>query len=388
MNNRLECTHTAARRLRRSVIVVLGMLALATFSALAYGGVELARILSYWPRFPGVLIYKHLEETIELEVDASVPEQLPDLNYPAGHWADQSGHVRVLLPRPTYLGTPRFRDLYFAQDPAVPDRVLVLDPLEVGLPLVAKLALLLFLVRLMRELRRTRWGEDLTLLSDGRWQPTADQVLRPGAQAGGHQILIAPPKSRRFFVFWLALGGLLVAGGLSLASEHWDKSPVEVGTLVVVGLAALGGLSYSATVSRTRWLRFDQAGVADGNFFETRRFPWLAVASFGRENIHRGEQARFDRVPVHRRGNRQRPISAYYWIARDPQGGELLRVFDDISREPAFAELAQRMGAQGGDLMVDAILDRLGVDLTSEEVQALMQTDATGPGDDAPAGRS
>jgi hypothetical protein len=63
-------------------------------------------------------------------------------------------------------------------------------------------------------------------------------------------------------------------------------------------------------------------------------------------------------------------------------------VFDDISRELAFAELAQRMGAQGGDLMVDAILDRLGVDLTSEEVQALMQTDATGPGDDAPAGRS
>jgi len=336
--------HTAAARLRLALLALVGAAALLAAWALLRGGLEAARIVGQWERHDAVLIYDHLPDSIELEVRADALEAMPQLLRHSEHRADAEGHVRVLLPRPNYLFTSRLDDLPIAHDPADPGRVRVLDLGHLGLPLLALATLLAVLAGVGRALARSDWGEDRTWV-DGRWLPTATQALRPGSRARAEHTLIAPAGPARPPAFWLALVacGVVAAGVLVLL--YGEQAPVEVGAGLAAGTLALAALGACASSARTRHVRFDDDGVADSHWFATRRLPWRAFASLVPVNIHREEQARYDRTPAHRRpAHRTRPPTVWQWVASDARGGALLRLPCEVEDTPAFAAFAERCG--------------------------------------------
>lgn len=340
--------HAAAARLRLALLVLVGAAALVVAWALLRGGLETARIVGQWEHHDAVLIYDHLPDTIELEVHAEVLAALPGLVRHTDHHADADGHVRVLLPRPPYLFTSRLDDLPIAHDPADPRRVRVLDIGHLGLPLLALAALLAVLGGVARGLARSDWGEDRTWV-DGRWLPTSTQALRPGSRARGEHTLVAPAGPPRPPAFWLTMVSLAAVAAGVLVLLYGEESPVEVGAGLAAGTLVLAALGASASSARTRHVRFDDDGVADGHWFATRRLPWKAVASLVPVNINREEQARYDRTPAHRRRKDwTRPPTIWQWVASDAQGRELLRLPCEVEDAPAFAAFAQRCGSTTG----------------------------------------
>lgn len=336
--------HAAAARLRLALLVLVGASALVAAWALLRGGLETARIVGQWEHHDAVLIYDHLPDSIELEVHAEVLAALPMLKRATDHHADADGHVRVLLPRPPYLFTSRLDDLPIAHDPADPGRVRVLDIGHLGLPLLALAALLAVLGGAGRALARSDWGEDRTWV-DGRWLPTATQALRPGSRARAEHTLMAPAGPARPPAFWLTLVALGAVAAVVLVLLYGEQAPVEVGAGLAAGTLALAALGASASSARTRHVRFDDDGVADGHWFATRRLPWRAFASLVPVNIHREEQARYDRTPAHRRpANRTRPPTVWQWVASDARGDALLRLPCEVEDMPAFAAFAERCG--------------------------------------------
>lgn len=339
-----HAAHAAAARLRLALLALTAAAALATAWALLRSGAELVRIVADWEHHDAVLIYDHLPDTIELEVDGAVLDSVPQLVRQTEHHADAEGHVRVLLPRPNYLFTSRLDALAIAHDPADPARVRVLDPGHLGLPLLAQALLLAVLGAVARGLARSDWGEDRTWV-DGRWLPTSTQALRPGSRAPAEHTLLAPAGPPRPAAFWVGVFGTAAAVAVWLVLDFGAGSPVEVGAGLAAGTLVLAGLSASAGGSRTRHVRFDDDGIADGNWFATRRLPWKAIASLQPVNINREEQERYDRTsPHHRQGHRTRPPTIWQWVAGDAQGRKLLSLPEEVEDTVAFAAFAERCG--------------------------------------------
>ncbi|MBX3637402.1 MAG: hypothetical protein KF683_18695 [Rubrivivax sp.] len=363
--------HAAAARLRMALLALTATAMLGAAWALLRGGAEVVRVVAVWEHHDAVLIYDHLPETIELEVHGELLDILPTLERSADHRADVEGHARVLLPRPHYLFTSRLDLLPIAHDPADPVRVRVLDIGHLGLPLLAQALLLAVLGWVAHGLARSDWGEDRSWV-DGRWLPTATQALRPGSRARAEHTLLAPAGPPRPAGFWIGLFGLAAAASAWLVLRFGAEAPVEVGAGLAAGTLALAALSAGASGSRTRHVRFDDDGIADGNWFATRRLPWKAVASLQPVNINREEQERYDRTPGHRRPkHRMRPPTIWQWVASDAQGRELLRLPCEVEDAPAFAAFAERCGG------VARRMGRMGsgAGLQREEIDALGAAD-------------
>lgn len=337
-------SHAAAARLRVALLALTAVAMLVTAWVLLRGGAELVRVLATWPRHDAVLIHDHLPDTIALELHAGALEALPALAASAHDRADAEGRVRVQLPRPRYLLTPRLFDLAIAYDPADPSRVHVLDPGHLGLPLLAQALLLTVLGGVARGLARSDWGEDRTWV-DGRWVPTATQVLRPGRRARPEQTLWAPAGPPRPARFWFGVFAVAAAAAAWGVWRYGTKAPAEVSAGLAAGTLALAALGAGAGRARSRHVRFDDDGVADGDWFSTRRLPWQAIASLQAVNINRSAQAHHDRTPAHLRPqHRMRPATIWEWVASDAQGRELFRLPREAEEAPAFAAFARRCG--------------------------------------------
>jgi hypothetical protein len=350
--------HAAAARLRRGLKSLVLLLAALTAWAWMHELAVTALAVSDWPTFEGRIESRPADQRVmTVEVEQAVADRYPTWPRP-DMAAPREGQAWVLLPQPAQLWADGFDTVVFAVDPDPPHRVRPLDPLALLVPPLSGLLLLLLLGGAWVGVQRLPWGRDQIWLQ-GRWQDTAGQGLRPGERAAPADRLHEPQAHHRGTRFWaivmtlltlLVVVGAIVEGVPSLAATEWlsHLSPLMIGlSLALLALDLL--LLHQFVTVRTRQTRFDVDGIADSSFFQTRRVPWAAVTSFDKVNTSRAAQEAWDR-DFRRSGNRtrgrSRPTSSWSWIARDAGGQELLRLAEDLEREPAFDALRRRLQAR------------------------------------------
>lgn len=350
--------HLAAHRLHQGLLALVALLAALTLWAWVHEVATTARALLSWPSHPArVESVPADQDWMEIEVEQALAEQLPGWVRPLDA-AAREGQVRLRLPQPPHLWAVGFDSVRLAVDPADPARVRLLDPLALGVPLLLGGVMLAALGGAWIGLRRLPWGRD-QIRAQGRWQDTAGQAQRPGQRALPTQLLCEPQAHHRGTRFWavvltlltaLVLASALVEGVHTLAPGDWLRRLSPVMLLPVLALLGLDLLLLHQFITvRTRQTRFDDEGIADTSFFQTRRFPWAAVATFEKVNTSRAAQEAWDR-DFRRSGNRTRgrarPTSQWSWVAKDVDGQELLKLAEELEREPAFDALRRRLQAQ------------------------------------------
>ncbi len=337
--------HARARHLRSALVAVLLLGAALTLWLLVPQVIGHVAVLNEWRAHPVVLERVDLDGRAELEIAAEVAAELPPLPVPE-HPTPRAGHVRALVPQPLYLGATPRAELTLAQHPSEAQRLLLVEPVSMWLPVLAKLALIGLLVLVAVRVQRAPWGRD-RLWNGTQWVDTQSTAQRPGALAGAADGLREPREHFRGSRFWAA--GLAVASVVVVLGTWFDGAdkPLEAGLALTVVLGLDLVLLHLLVDVHTRHVRWDAAGIADGNFFQARRVPWSAVARFERVNTNQWAQEHYDRarrVNLDRVRGSFRPPSIYSWIAYAKGGEELFKVPSELEGEAAFADLKQRIG--------------------------------------------
>ncbi|MBL8323527.1 MAG: hypothetical protein JNJ89_01075 [Rubrivivax sp.] len=313
------------------------------------------------------------ERWLELEVHERVLQSHPALRQPPHAAPNEPHHARVLVPRPLHDWLLLRQQVTLALDPAAGPSAeagaRVLDPMSLAVPLVAKALLLALLAWAWRALRHLPWGRDETWLDDRGWTATAEQAARVGWAAQAEDVLNEPAEHRRGTRFWAGFFALATVAALIGVMAGWDEAPIG-SVALLLGVTALDLLlAHQFITIRTRAVRFDGQGVADGSWFQTRRVPWAAIATFQRVNTNAEAQCRHDeRWRTGRSGTgTRRPSDQWRWIARAASGAELLRLPAEAERHSAFARLRQRVQGRLGFGPTDQRFEGEGAHATDED---------------------
>lgn len=338
-------THAGARRLHAA----LGAALLVLVVLAAAGLLREARLwwaaANDWTHHAVFVEGLADEDWVEVELPAATAAALPGLRAPAHGIALRDDHVRRLVPSPPYFGSGLRDEVTLAQDPADAGTLRLLDPMAIAVPLLGQAVLLAVLGVAAWGWRLLPWGRDQTW-SGGRWVDSAGTAHRAGLAAVPEGELREPAEHFAGTRFWAVVIVLLSAGGIVMAIVEGARSPVEsVAVLLVLALAA--GLMLHVFVStRTRRWRFDAQGLADGSWFQTRRFPWAAVAAFEKVNANASAQQSYDedwRAGRARTSTRRRPRDIWQWELRAADGTVLTRLPAELEGTPAFEALCQRL---------------------------------------------
>jgi len=337
--------HGLAVRLRLGLALLAVAIALATAWSLLRELRTGFTALTAWPRHAAVVESLADEQWVELEITPAAHDAMPSLRQPQHPSPTRESHVRVLLPRPSYLWAGLRDEVDLAHDPQDPARVVLLDAGSLGVPLLAKGVLIALLGVAWRGWRRLPWGSD-RLWQRGAWVDTARTAQRPGAAAAPADELREPAAVRRATRFWAVVMGMLTVALAIGGVLSWHDEPVGVAaTWLVIGALDLL-LVHTFVAVRTRVLRWDREGLADSDLFQTRRISWPSMGRLVRLNIAAEEQQRFERLSHAARRGRMRPRSDFRWLLHDTEGRELLRLHDGVQAQPAFAALVARIGPQ------------------------------------------
>jgi hypothetical protein len=277
----------------------------------------------------------------EVEIDEALARSLPALPRPESNESSH-GKVNVLLPNRRYASYGHYDAVLLAQDPARPERLVILDETAMWLPVAGSLLLTVVAALGLGWLYLTPWERDRTW-SQGAWQDSEPTAPRAGAGT----LLAEPirePKGNQVFA---ALLGLLILLPFSLWMLTGLKAyPFEAGVQLAVALPLLG-LSLRGVIKKhTRRVRFDAVGLADADLFGVRRVPWSAIKDIRLINLNKRSQELYDRTRLKDREGRRPEDNLGAWDVKADGGAVLLRLYKGMLPQEALTALIQRIQRQ------------------------------------------
>ena len=331
-------TQSPAAKLKWALLGAL-TLVMAWMGWTAYTqSVENVEQLRSWQRHEGEIKDLRQRGWAQVEIAKALAQSLPTLRRPE---SDPSPHGKalVLLASHRYASYEHFHPVQLMQDPAQPDRLVILDETAMWLPVAAKLLLVAAVAACWLWLFVTPWPRDRTW-TPGAWRETDSTVDRAAAGA----LLAEPikePKGNQMFAAVLGLA-------LSLPFALWmlagiGSHPLEAGLLLVVALAVLGLSLRSVVKKYTRRVRFDQAGLTDADFFGVRRVPWGAVKSMKLVNLNAKAQRLYDRNRLRDSEGSRPEDDMGAWDVCGEQGVVLLRLYRNMVPQDALSALREHI---------------------------------------------
>jgi hypothetical protein len=335
-----------AHLLQQALAAGLAALALGSALALLQGLREAWEMRTRWVQIPAVNGGLGGEGLLEAEVAPQDAARLGPVRRPQHPAPYKEGHVRILVADRPYSSHSLAGPLDLALHPTEPGRVQIVSALADASLAVARLVWLLLLGGAAWYCwRHADWGRDTTWDGAG-WAASAMRAERPGATACGSQVLRETETRRRWLMVLCAITGVLALWNLiGLAVEGTANAPIEAGFWTLGTFVLFAPPLWLLVRTRTRRVRWDDAGVADADWFGVRRVPWPAIASWQRVNTNAQAQARHDRMSLGRRKGR-RPPDLWMWVAQAADGSELLRLPLQMEPGPAQAVLFERIERQ------------------------------------------
>ncbi|MFN0186605.1 MAG: DUF3592 domain-containing protein [Aquabacterium sp.] len=334
-----------AALVQQLLAALLAALAFWSGVALVAGVRDALVVRSAWTQVPVVIESTPDSAPWEVEVPERDLPRLGPIAKPEHQTPRQPEHVQVLVPALAYSWLDRFDAATLAVHPSEPARVVLVDLwADLSLALARAVWLLLLGVAAWWAWQRLDWGRDLTWDGHG-WSAGFGDALGPGGRASGDSVL---SETRAGQVGTLVAAGLL--GALALwtlfgALTEGRQRPIEAGFSLLVTVSLALAAAYWAVQTRTRRLRFDATGVADGNFFGTRRVPYPAIQRWERVNVQAQAQARYDaQSPSKRKGSR--PADIWTWMAHGAGGSLLFKLEESLQPQAGFAALRNRIQDQ------------------------------------------
>ena len=334
-------SHSLSAKTRLLLLLALALLA----SWSAWSGYQLSKEnlaqQKSWKHYAGEIRDSRSPIWAEVQIDAALAQSLPTLRRPESKESSQ-GKVNVLLPNRRWVSYGHYDAVQLAQDPARPERLVILDATAMWLPVAGSLLLLAMAALGLGWLGLTPWERDRTW-SDGLWRDSEPTAPRAGAGAPLAEP-IREPKGNQVFA---ALLGALIFLPFSL----WMLSgllayPFEAGVQLAVALPLLGLSLRSVVKKHTRRLSFDALGVSDADFFGVRRVPWGAIKDMKLINLNVKSQRLHDRTRLKDREGPRPRDNMGAWDVKGESGVVLFRLYKSMLPPDALRFLRERIGQQ------------------------------------------
>ncbi len=328
-------------KLRLLLLVALALLsAWAAWSAYRLSSENLAQQNS-WKHYEGEIRDSRSPVWAEVVIDEALARSLPTLRRPESN-ASSHGKVNVLLPNRRWASYGHFNAVQLAQDPARPERLLILDETAMWLPVAGSLLLLAVAALGLGWLYLTPWERDRTW-SNGAWRDSEPMAPKAGAGSPLAEPL-TEPKGNQVFA---ALLGILLFLPFSLwMLTGLNAYPFEAGVQLAVALPLLALSLRSVVKVHTRRVRFDAAGLADADFFGVRRVPWSAIKDIRLINLNEQSQEMYDQTKFEDREGRRPDDNLGAWDVKAERGVVLLRLYKSMLPQGALPALLQRIQRQ------------------------------------------
>jgi hypothetical protein len=334
-------TQTPAAKLKWALLAVLALvMAWTAWSAYRQSKDNMEQLNS-WTRHEARIESQRYEGWSHVEISKALAQSLPNLRRPEHDTSHEPDKALVMLARQPFAWHDTGDQVQLAQDPAQPDRLILLNETAMWLPVAAKLLLLALLAVCWKWLSVTPWGGDRTW-TNGAWQETDAMAVRPGSGALLAEHIKEPKGNQKF---WAVLGLVIALPFALWMLTGIISHPLEAGVLLVVALGILGLSLRSAVKVHTRRVQFDEAGLSDTDFFGVRRMPWSAVKGLKVVNLNLKEQQRYDRARLRDREG-SRPEDDPAWNVCGEQGVVLLQLYRNMVPQDALAALRQRIQQQ------------------------------------------
>ena len=334
---------------QQALVALLWALALWALVSLLMGARDAIGMRSSWAQVPVTVQSGTADGQWEVELHERDLAQLGPVQQPAPGQASEPDHVRVLVPARPYSLLDRLDPAVLARHPGEPGRVALVDLGADLFPALAQLAWALVLAAAVLWLgRRLDWGRDLTWNGQD-WAHNPLGAMAPGGMAGADAELREPRSSQTSATVAAGVFGALALWTLGAAVIDGGEVPIEVGFTLLLTVPLGLGAMYFAVLTRSRSVRHDASGVADGSWFGTRRTPYSAIVRWERVNDQAQAQARFEaRSPSQRKG--VRPRDQWAWVAYGSNQALLFKVAESMQPATALTALHERIAAHGQPL--------------------------------------